>query len=92
MCPGDPRGVGTGCQLLIATSSVAAVVLVKGIIAIATVVMPGAIATISLGLERHRAFARWIGGNESCGQAGAQYAAIVAVAGWFADSWRRKPV
>jgi MFS family permease len=71
-------GLGAGCLLLIATTNLAAVVLAQGIIAIATIVMPPAIAAISVGLVGHRAFAWRMGRNEAYSHAGAVAAAIVS--------------
>src|SRR5215471_6129512 len=64
-------GLGAGCLLLIATTSIAALVLAQGIIAIATIVMPPAITAISVGLVGHRAFALRMGRNEAYSHAGA---------------------
>jgi len=79
-------GLGTGCLLLIATTSLAALVLAQGIIAIAAIVMPQAITAISVGLVGYRAFALRMGRNEVYSHAGAVAAAIVAgsIAYWIA--------
>lgn len=71
-------GLGVGCLLLVATTSLSAVVLAQGIIAIATIVMPPAIAAISVGLVGHGAFAQRMGRNEAYSHAGAVAAAVVA--------------
>ncbi len=79
-------GLGAGCLLLIGTTSLPAVAVAQGIIAIATIVIPPAIAAISVGLVGHRAFALRMGRNEAYSHAGAVAAAIVAgsIAYWIA--------
>jgi len=79
-------GLGAGCLLLIATASFAAVALVQAAITAATIVMPPAVAAISVGLVGHRAFAKRLGRNEAYSYAGAAAAAIAAgsIAYWIA--------
>jgi predicted MFS family arabinose efflux permease len=79
-------GLGAGCLLLITTTSLPAIVLAQAIIAIATIVMPPAIAAISVGLVGHRAFARRMGRNEAYSHVGAVAGAVVAgsIAYWIA--------
>jgi MFS family permease len=68
-------GLCAGCLLLVTATSFATVVLAQGIIAIAAIVMPPAIAAISVGLVGHGAFARRMGRNEAYSHAGAVAAA-----------------
>jgi MFS family permease len=79
-------GLGASCLLLVAITSLAAMVLAQGMIAIATIVMPPAIAAISVGLVGHRASAQRMGRNEVYSHAGAIGAAVVAglIAYWIA--------
>lgn len=58
-------GIGAGCLVLVTASGLAAVALAQGIIAIASIVMPPAIAAISVGLVGRRAFARRMGRKRS---------------------------
>jgi MFS family permease len=79
-------GLGAGCLLLVATTSLSAVMLAQGMVAIAAIVMPPAIAAISVGLVGHRAFAQRMGRNEAYSHAGAVTAAVIAglIAYWIA--------
>lgn len=79
-------GLGAGCLLLAIATSPAAVMLAQGIVAIATIVMPPAIAAISIGLVGRRAFPQRMGRNEAYSHAGAAGAAVIAglIAYWSA--------
>src|SRR5581483_3439182 len=98
---GAAVGLGAGCLLLIGCTSVAAVAMAQGLIALATVVMPPAIAAISVGLVGPAAFARRMGRNEAYSHAGAiaysfatvglfYFAAAMSVAGAIA-AWCIRP-
>jgi MFS family permease len=81
-------GLGTGCLLLVTATGFAEVALAEGIIAIASIVMPTAIAAISVGLVGHRAFAQRMGRNEAYSHGGAVAGAVVAgtIAYWIASA------
>lgn len=80
--------LGTGALLLIAADSFAIVTLGQTTIAVASTVIPPAIASISLGLVGRRWFAQRMGRNEAYSHGGALTAAIgAAVIGyWFSQS------
>jgi MFS family permease len=73
-------GLGMGCLLLVSTTSLTAVILAEALIGVVTIVMPSAIAAISVGLVGHSNFALRMGRNEAYSHAGAIAAALVAVA------------
>ncbi len=79
-------GLGAGCLLLVTITSLTAMLLAQGIIAIATIVMPPAVAAISIGLVGHDAFAQRMGRNEAYSHTGAAVAAVAAglIAYWTA--------
>src|SRR5216683_3308014 len=78
--------LGAGCLLLVNATGLAQIALAQCVIAIASIVMPPAIAAISVGLVGHRAFARRMGRNEAYSHGGAVAAAVVAgaIAYWVA--------
>jgi len=78
--------LGAGCLILVNATGLAQIALAQCVIAIASIVMPPAIAAISVGLVGHRAFARRMGHNEAYSHAGAVAAAVVAgaIAYWVA--------
>src|SRR5215469_5588344 len=88
--------LGVGALLLIAADSLVIVTLGQTTIALASTVIPPAIASISLGLVGRRWFAQRMGRNEAYSHGGALTAAIgAAVIGyWFSQtafSFSRRP-
>ena len=81
-------GLGTGCLILVTAGGLAAISLAQGVITIASIVMPPAIAAISVGLVGHRAFARRMGRNEAYSHGGAVAAAVLAgaISYWVASA------
>jgi MFS family permease len=81
-------GLAAGCLLFVVATSFAAVVFAQGVVALASIMVPPAIAAISVGLVGHRTFARRMGRNEAYSHAGAVAGAAVAgsVAYWIATS------
>jgi MFS family permease len=73
-------GLGVGAVLLVAADSLAIVTLAQTTIALASTIIPPAIASISLGLVGRRWFAQRMGRNEAYSHGGALAAAIGAAA------------
>jgi MFS family permease len=73
-------GLGAGAVLLVAADSLAIVTLAQATIAVASTIIPPAIASISLGLVGRRWFAQRMGRNEAYSHGGALAAAIGAAA------------
>ena len=80
-------GLCVGSLLLIAADSLAIVTAAQAFIAIASSIIPPAIASISLGLVGHRWFAQRMGRNEAYSHGGALAAALAAaaIAYWFSQ-------
>jgi len=73
-------GLGVGAVLLVSADSLAIVTLAQTTIAVASTIIPPAIASISLGLVGRRWFAQRMGRNEAYSHGGALAAAIAAAA------------
>jgi MFS family permease len=78
--------LGAGCLILVNAMGLAQIALAQCVVAIASIVMPPAIAAISVGLVGHHAFALRMGRNEAYSHGGAVAAAVVAgaIAYWVA--------
>jgi MFS family permease len=81
-------GLGAGCLLLVSADGLAEVALVQCVIGLASIVMPPAIAAVSVGLVGHRNFAPRMGRNEAYSHAGGVAAAITAgaLAYWITNA------
>jgi predicted MFS family arabinose efflux permease len=77
--------LGIGCIILVAEDSLVTVSVAQAIVAVATLVIPPAIAAISVGLVGHLQFPTRMGRNEAFSHGGAVAAAIAAgaIAYWF---------
>jgi MFS family permease len=73
-------GLGVGAVLLVSADSLAIVTFAQTTIAVASTIIPPAIASISLGLVGRRWFAQRMGRNEAYSHGGALAAAIAAAA------------
>jgi len=80
-------GLAAGSLLIVIANGLVMVTLAQTCIAIASSIIPPAIAAISVGLVGHRWFARRMGRNEAYSHAGALAAAIAAgaIAYWFSQ-------
>jgi predicted MFS family arabinose efflux permease len=77
--------LAAGCLLLVTRTSPAAIILAQGVMALATIMMPPAIAAISVGLVGYDAFAQRVARNEAYSHAGAVAGAVLAgsIAYWI---------
>jgi MFS family permease len=81
-------GLAAGSLMLVIADSLVTVTIGQTIIAVASSIIPPAIAAISVGLVGHRWFARRMGRNEAYSHAGALAAAVAAgaIAYWFSQA------
>lgn len=81
-------GLGAGSLLLVIADNLITVTVAQTFVAVASSIIPPAIAAISVGLVGHRWFARRMGRNEAYSHAGALAAAIAAgaIAYWVSQA------